>query len=147
MFQIKLVFNPFLFLLAFSILLASCGASRDAAKNEEGKVEIKDGKRAGAPKAYTSLTDYFRRIPGLRVSGNDTNGKVYVFSGAQSILATNQPLFVVDGVRIGQSFDSLVRVINVNDIDRVTVLKSASETSMYGGAGSNGVIIIKTKRQ
>ncbi|HQU59140.1 MAG: TonB-dependent receptor plug domain-containing protein [Phaeodactylibacter sp.] len=147
MFQIKFVSNPILFLFAFSVLLSSCGASRDAAKSEEGKVEIKDGKRANAPQTYTSLTEYFRRIPGLRVSGDDTNGKVLVMSGAQSLRTSDEPLYVVDGVRIGQSFQSLVRVLNVNDIDRVSVLKSASETSIYGVAGANGVIVIKTKRQ
>lgn len=136
-----------LLFLAAPLLLPSCGASRGASGAEEGKVEIREGKSARSTQTYSSLTEYFRRIPGLRVSGDDTNGKVLVMSGPQSIMTSDEPLYVVDGVRIGQSFQSLVRTLNVNDIERVSILKTPAETSIYGVAGANGVIVIKTKRE
>ncbi|MCB0569872.1 MAG: TonB-dependent receptor plug domain-containing protein [Phaeodactylibacter sp.] len=147
MYHFKPGFTPFLILLMLPMLLLSCGTSRNTAGSDAEKVEIKNGRKESATKTYTALSEYFRRIPGLRVIGDDTNGRVYVFSGSQALMTTNEPLFVVDGVRIGQSFQALVRTLNVNDIERVSVLKTASETSIYGMAGSNGVIVIQTKRQ
>jgi TonB-linked SusC/RagA family outer membrane protein len=61
--------------------------------------------------------------------------------GYNSINATNDPLFVVDGV-IGADFGML----NTSDIESVDVLKDASSTAIYGARGANGVILITTKR-
>lgn len=61
--------------------------------------------------------------------------------GVNSITGNNDPLVVVDGV-IGASLSS----INPNDIETMDVLKDASATAIYGSRGSNGVIIITTKK-
>jgi TonB-linked SusC/RagA family outer membrane protein len=61
--------------------------------------------------------------------------------GYNSINATNNPLFVVDGV-IGADFSML----NTADIESVDVLKDASSTAIYGARGANGVILVTTKR-
>ncbi|MDR0756431.1 MAG: TonB-dependent receptor plug domain-containing protein, partial [Tannerella sp.] len=61
--------------------------------------------------------------------------------GYNSINATNDPLFVVDGV-IGADFGML----NTADIESVDVLKDASSTAIYGARGANGVILVTTKR-
>lgn len=75
--------------------------------------------------------------------------------GVGSISAGNDPLFVIDGVPIintnftdGTARTSLNALagINSNDIESITVLKDASATSAYGARGSNGVIVITTKR-
>lgn len=76
--------------------------------------------------------------------------------GGSSILATNQPLIVIDGVPAitgsygqigysGQEIDALSD-INPNDIEQVTILKDASATAIYGARASNGVILITTKK-
>ena len=59
--------------------------------------------------------------------------------GNRSVNATNEPLFIIDGME--GSFDEL----NPNDIASVEVLKDASSTAIYGAAGANGVVIITTK--
>ncbi|AOW20140.1 SusC/RagA family TonB-linked outer membrane protein [Urechidicola croceus] len=53
----------------------------------------------------------------------------------------NSPLYVIDGV-ISQSLGN----INANDIETINVLKDASTTAIYGSQGSNGVIIVTTKK-
>jgi TonB-linked SusC/RagA family outer membrane protein len=74
--------------------------------------------------------------------------------GVGSILASNQPLFVIDGVPVvnsnfsgsgDRSSLSALSSLNNNDIESITVLKDASATSAYGARGSNGVIVITTK--
>ncbi len=62
--------------------------------------------------------------------------------GSNSISANNEPLYVIDGFIGG--FD--LNDINVNNIESIEVLKDASATAIYGSRGSNGVILITTKR-
>lgn len=62
--------------------------------------------------------------------------------GSRSFSASNDPLIVVDGI----PFNGSINDINVNDIAAIDVLKDASATAIYGSRGSNGVIIISTKK-
>jgi len=61
--------------------------------------------------------------------------------GATSVLAGNEPLYVVDGV-----WTNDVKGLNANDISSMSVLKDASATAIYGARGANGVVLITTKR-
>ena len=65
--------------------------------------------------------------------------------GQNSITAGSGPYVVVDGVPLSKTGGSL-NDINPNDIASVEVLKDASATAIYGTNGSNGVILITTKR-
>ena len=93
-----------------------------------------------------SLIDELRRVPGLRVSGNDSNGTVTVARGSYTIDSNQKPLFVVDGVRIGTSLPQVASVINVSQIDKIRVLKDSEATGQFGTQGANGVILIKMKK-
>lgn len=62
--------------------------------------------------------------------------------GRRSFNASNDPLFVVDGIPLSGGIDD----INPNDIASMEVLKDASSTAIYGSRGANGVVIITTKR-
>ena len=64
--------------------------------------------------------------------------------GINSIAANNSPLIVVDGLPLSQ--DASTNDINPNDIESVQILKDASAVAIYGVRGSNGVILITTKR-
>lgn len=76
--------------------------------------------------------------------------------GTTSINASNDPLYVVDGVFMnntslqtvstGGKATSPIADINPADIESIEVLKDASATSIYGARGANGVVIITTKR-
>lgn len=63
--------------------------------------------------------------------------------GTRSITASNEPLFVVDGV-----MDAIndLNDINSDDIASISILKDASAAAIYGSRGANGVIIITTKQ-
>ena len=62
--------------------------------------------------------------------------------GNRSITASNNPLYVIDGIPTNDGFND----INPNDIVSMDVLKSASATAIYGSRGANGVIVITTAR-
>ena len=62
--------------------------------------------------------------------------------GIGSISASNDPLYVVDGV----PYDGELSAISTNDIESMTVLKDAASNALYGARGANGVILITTKR-
>ncbi len=62
--------------------------------------------------------------------------------GKRSINASNDPLFVVDGIPVTGGMGE----ISPSDIESMEVLKDASATAIYGSRGANGVIIITTKQ-
>jgi len=62
--------------------------------------------------------------------------------GRRSFNASNEPLYVVDGIPLSGGIDD----INPQDITSMEVLKDASATAIYGSRGSNGVVLITTKR-
>jgi iron complex outermembrane receptor protein len=104
------------------------------------------------------------RAAGVNVTSNngEPGGGVQVrIRGGTSITASNDPLYVVDGVPlqnanavaegvgIGGSAAlarSPLNSINPNDIASITVLKDASATAIYGSRGANGVVLIETKK-
>lgn len=60
--------------------------------------------------------------------------------GAASINASDQPLYVVDGIPVDD-----LNGLNPDDIESIDVLKDASSSAIYGSRGANGVILVKTK--
>ena len=81
---------------------------------------------------------------GVQVSMQDgsPDGKAAIrIRGIGTINGDASPLYVVDGVQVGNSAD----FVNPSDIERVEILKDASATAIYGSAGANGVVMITTK--
>lgn len=70
--------------------------------------------------------------------------------GGASLNASNDPLIIIDGVPIDDKgisgISNPLSLINPNDIESFSILKDASATAIYGSRGSNGVIIISTKK-
>lgn len=70
--------------------------------------------------------------------------------GQASLMASNDPLVVIDGIPVSGSsapgMPNALATVNPNDIETFTVLKDASATAIYGSRASNGVIIITTKK-
>ena len=76
-------------------------------------------------------------------SGSTPGGGVTVrIRGRRSINASNDPLYVVDGIPLASGIDD----INPQDIANMEVLKDASATAIYGSRGANGVVLVTTKR-
>lgn len=83
------------------------------------------------------------RVPGIRV-GRASDGRMVMMVRGQSSLEPQEPLFVVDGVPLGNPANFLA--VGRDDIESIEVLKDAASTAMYGLRGSAGVILVKTKR-
>jgi TonB-linked SusC/RagA family outer membrane protein len=73
--------------------------------------------------------------------------------GIGSFAASSQPLYVVDGIQINSgdlsretTTSNVLATMNSDDIESISVLKDAAATSIYGSRGSNGVILITTKK-
>ncbi len=84
------------------------------------------------------------KLPGadiMRTSGSASAGVNITIRGNRSLMASNAPLVIVDGIQYNTFQD-----INPNDIQSLEVLKDASSTAIYGSRGANGVILITTKR-
>jgi len=90
-----------------------------------------------------SLLDRLRSLPGLRISGSDErNAQVYL-RGQTSIMYYQEVLFYVNGIRVG-NYSSAYQLVQQVNIESIKLLKSASELSIYGADGRDGVILIKT---
>jgi len=83
-------------------------------------------------------------------AGGQPGGRTYVrIRGQNSIMGGNDPLYVIDGVPVQSGSDgntSILATINPADIESMDILKDASATAIYGARGSNGVVLITTKR-
>ncbi len=99
------------------------------------------------------------KVAGVQITqagGTGTSQKVIV--RGYSSLGSNNPLYVIDGVPVQNSFSGIDEMnnavdfgnqagdINPDEIESVTVLKGASATALYGSRAANGVIIMTTKK-
>ncbi|MGE5394505.1 MAG: SusC/RagA family TonB-linked outer membrane protein [Candidatus Saccharibacteria bacterium] len=76
----------------------------------------------------------------LQPSGEPGAGMVVRVRGNTSISASNDPLYVVDGVPMTE-----INFLSPNDIESMQILKDASSAAIYGSRASNGVVLITTK--
>jgi TonB-linked SusC/RagA family outer membrane protein len=85
-------------------------------------------------------------VPGVSITttatGAEQDNLSIIIRGRNSIKASNTPLVVVDGIPYGGSLSE----INQSDIASIQILKDASAAAIYGSRGSNGVILITTKK-
>jgi len=87
------------------------------------------------------LVNYF---PGVEVKRTTTGGISIRIHGVGSVLSSNEPLFVIDGVPMPPGEGERLNTINPYDIVSIEVVKDPGGTALYGVRGANGVIIIKT---
>lgn len=139
-------------LLPICLLLAGCGTSGYVPREGEAEVDVGYGtlKKSELTTAvstvtvdekevrtYTNMYDYLRgKVAGLTVTPDNR----ILIRGVNSINSSTDPLILVDGMEV-----SSLSSVNPNDVQSVNVLKDAS-TSIYGVRGSNGVILITTKK-
>ena len=84
-------------------------------------------------------------VPGITVAASGSpGGRSTVRIRGISSFQNNDPLYVIDGVPVQ---DSYINFLNPNDISSVQVLKDASSASIYGSRASNGVILIETTKR
>lgn len=100
------------------------------------------------------------RVAGLQVtqgSGQAGSASSIRIRGIGSMNASNEPLYVIDGVPVVsgnqsqmgdylRTSNNVMSTLNPNDIENITVLKDAAASSLYGSRAANGVILITTKK-
>jgi TonB-dependent starch-binding outer membrane protein SusC len=88
------------------------------------------------------------RVAGVTINANGgaPGGRTSIrIRGMGSIYSGNDPLFVVDGIPLASN-TRIENIVNSADIERIDILKDASAAAIYGSRGSNGVILVTTKR-
>ena len=121
-----------------------------------------DQAKVAVPANVTNLIE--GRATGVQItqnSGEPGAGAQVLIRGGTSISASNDPLYVIDGVAVsgnqiepggvGVSGDpplprNPLNLLNPSDIQSVTILKDAAATAIYGARAANGVVLIETKK-
>lgn len=116
-------------------------------------INMNDAKRSGASQALEALQG---KVSGVQIISNDgspSGGMTFRIRGTNSLTGGTQPLFVIDGVPQPISTDQQTQAttnplafMNMNDIESIEILKDASAAAIYGADGSNGVVLITTKK-
>jgi TonB-linked SusC/RagA family outer membrane protein len=148
-------------LTPFSLDEVVVTATGDLAKREVGNsvstVDVADMVKTSS---ITNMNDLLvGKAPGVQVlPGNLTGSGARVrIRGASSLSLSNEPIYVLDGIRvtsavnsssigIGGTNPSRVNDLNPEDIESIDVVKGPSASTLYGTDAANGVIVIKTKR-
>jgi iron complex outermembrane receptor protein len=91
------------------------------------------------------------KVAGIQITpkgGKPGAGSSILIRGGSSLNASNDPLYVIDGVPVegANNGPGVLSQLNPNDIESFTILKDASAAAIYGSRASNGVIIITTKK-
>lgn len=129
------------------------------------QLKAEDFKSGSNLSAQQLMQGAFAGVNIAQNSGKPGGSTTIRVRGGTSVNASNDPLYVIDGVPIdasagsGQSnistynndfFDqesaNPLSMLNPNDIESIDVLKDASATAIYGSRGANGVIMITTKK-
>ena len=116
-------------------------------------VNMADIAKSGSSQTLQALQG---KVSGLQILTNDgsiSSGVTFRMRGVNSITGGTQPLFVIDGVpvppqRINNTEANINPLLGLNpaDIESMEVLKDAAAAAIYGAQGSNGVILITTKK-
>lgn len=88
------------------------------------------------------------KVAGLSVSNNEQfspgSANSIRIRGAASLNAASEPLFILDGTPVSGNINDL---ININDIESISVLKDAQATALFGSRAYNGAIVINSKKK
>ena len=129
------------------------GYGTQDARDNTGSVKAVTAKDFNPGRVVSAEQLIQSKVPGVQViDNNEPGGGISIrIRGGTSVNASNEPLYVVDGVplNIGGGLSSgrnPLNFLNPNDISEITVLKDASATAIYGSRGANGVLLITTKQ-
>ncbi|MCZ4223159.1 SusC/RagA family TonB-linked outer membrane protein [Pedobacter rhodius] len=113
-------------------------------------VSVKDFQKGSITTPEQMLSGKVSGVAITSNSGQPGSGSTIRIRGGSSLNASNDPLFVIDGVPLENGgvsgASNPLSFINPNDIETFTVLKDASAAAIYGARAANGVIIITTKK-
>ncbi len=133
--------------------LVVVGYGQQRAASLTGAVQSVDSTQFNAGRVISPEQLIAGKVAGVQIvdTGEPGGGISIRIRGGSSVTSSNEPLFVVDGVplTVGGGLSAgrnPLNFLNPSDIANITVLKDASATAIYGSRGSNGVVMIETKR-
>ncbi len=112
-------------------------------------IKIDDKDKGYATTAQDLLAGKIAGVSVTSAGGRPGDGASIRIRGGASLLASNDPLVIIDGVIMSNDLpgsSNVLSMVNPADIETFTVLKDASATAIYGSRASNGVILISTKK-
>ncbi len=121
------------------------GYGTQARRDVTGSVASVSGEDVHAVPKANAIEAIKGRVPGVDIvtSGNNPgDGMSIRVRGTRSLTASNDPLYVLDGIPMAGGIGDL----NPNDIESIEILKDASATAIYGARGASGVVLITTKQ-
>lgn len=124
------------------VVVAYGTAKRENFTGSAAKISAKDIQNRPLTNVGTALIGTAPGVAAVTANGQPGSAPSVRIRGFGSVTASNEPLYVVDGV----PFSSALSNINMDDVESISVLKDAATTSLYGSRAANGVVIITTKK-
>jgi len=138
--------------LLLAALIAGCSqagprSAETPAPKQAGSAQVANAEDIRQSPNVPIEQQLMARSPGVVISRTpEGNLTIRIRGGSSSVQGNNAPLYIVDGVPFSPSNDGGLSGINPHDIQSIRVLKDATDITMYGVRGANGVIVIKTKK-
>jgi TonB-linked SusC/RagA family outer membrane protein len=142
------------------VVVTALGISRQS-KSLGYSVEKIDAEELVKGNDRSFLNSLQGKVAGVNISsssGAPGSSSRIMIRGTSSLGRSNEPLFIIDGVPVSNSFSGSTSInggldfgnrandINPDDIESMTVLKGSAGTALYGSRAANGVVIITTKK-
>ena len=138
------------------VMVVAYGTVKKSAFTGSATVVDQDKIKSSAVSFDKSLAGQVSGVQVMSNSGQPGSGTSFRIRGSGSLKASNEPLYVIDGVATtsteyssiaeeNESSSNILSSINPNDIESITVLKDAAAAALYGSRAANGVVVITTK--
>lgn len=141
------------------VLVVAYGTTKRSAFTGSASVVGEEQLKTPAASFDKSLAGQIAGVQVVSASGQPGSGTSFRIRGSGSLKASNEPLYVIDGVAVSSYSDNslsevayenesgtnILATLNPNDIENVTVLKDAAAAALYGSRAANGVVLITTK--
>ena len=126
-----------------TIVVAYGTATRESFTGSATMVDSEEISKRVTSSVTTALAGTTPGVQIISSSGDpSSSGGSIRIRGIGSMSASNNPLYVVDGM----PYEGSMSDINPNDVESISVLKDASASAIYGARGANGVVLITTKK-
>jgi outer membrane receptor for ferrienterochelin and colicin len=132
----KKLYTIYLMAVLAFVITSCAGSGGSAVPNKSSEKDYSQ---------YTTLAQALRSVPGILVSGTLSNPVITLRGGGSGGINNIQPLFVIDNVSIGRSYEQANNLAAPDNIKSIRALNGLAATNRYGQEGAGGVILITTK--
>lgn len=141
------------------VVVTALGIKKEAKALGYASTEV-GGEELATVKVTNAINSLQGKVAGVNITSNSTGAagsSRVIIRGNNTLTGNNQPLYIVDGIPIGNDNNGSaglwggsdggdgISSINPDDIESVRVLKGGAATALYGSRGGNGVILVNTK--